>query len=467
MLRSKLSHSIRAQQLFRLQTMSSNYSTKVNTHSVDAKLENDVLFQNVNNTKIITLNRPTKLNSLNASMVSKIYPRLQEYSKSFSTQLIIQNSNGRAFCAGGDVTSCVEANKKGQFEQSIEFFQKEYSMNYLLATYNKPIVSILDGITMGGGVGLSIHTPFRIITEKTRWAMPEMDIGFSPDVGTSFALNKLVPSSLGWYLALTGENLFSWDVYFSGLGTHYVSSNKIHELQDRLTNLVLPSNVEDQYEIINSVLEEFVEPLPTNYKFKYSIEELQLLEKVFTRDTNMERIFENLKKSKLEFAKTTLETLKKKSPLSLKVGLEILQRGSNSDIHAALTNELNAAVQFMKDSDFNTGVSSKLIEKSKNIPNWKYKSIEKIPAKEVVPFFKKGQSSPLDENFNITFNQYPKNFGLPKSQDLISVAQGLEEQSKESLIKSFLNDDKFNNKVGLKQYLDLFYDVQNESKSKL
>lgn len=443
-----------------------------NKPGVDALKQNDVIFQNINNTKVITLNRPEKLNSLNYSMLSKIYPRLIEYSKSNQTQLIIQNSIGRAFCAGGDVTSCVENNKKGDYKESVKFFQEEYSMNYLLSIYNKPIVSIMDGITMGGGVGLTIHTPFRIATEKTRWAMPEMDIGFSPDVGTTFALNKIVPSSFGWYLALTGENVFGWDTYFSGIATHYVPSNRLESLQSKLSNTVLPENIDDQYQIINNIIEEFVEnEIPGNYQFKYK-DHLSTINKIFRLNTSIETIFKELEQENTDFARETLKKLKTKSPLSLKIGLEMLTRGYNSNIHQALTNELNAAVQFMQNSDFNEGVSSKLLEK--RTPNWKYKSIESIPTSEVLNFFKPSHYK-LDKvsNQQVTFNQYPRNFGLPKKFELEFFINGkngdnlnVGNTGKSDVIHYF-NQGKYGDKIGLNEYLNLMLDGEELLKSKL
>lgn len=423
-------------------------------------VEDDVIFSNVNNTKIVTLNRPKKLNALNESMILKLHPRFEEYSKSEITDLIIQNSNGRAFCAGGDVASCAENNLNGNSNDSIKFFLDEYSLNYLLATYPKPIVSIQNGITMGGGVGLAVHTPFRIATEKTLWAMPEMDIGFFPDVGTTFALNKLVSSSFGWFLALTGEKLAGLDNYFSGLSTHYIPSERLAQLEKELTRVNLKND--DKFEIINNLIENFTEPLPSNYQFKYSVNELKLIDKVFHESSTMESIFSDLKDDGSEFALNTLEILKKKSLLSLKVALELLQRGSKSDIFDSLTNELNAANQFMKKSDFNEAVSSKLIRKSKDAPNWTFNSLNEITVKDLLPFFKRDPNLHLKPHFNITFNQYPHNFALPKTSDIKAFIGSNESSSRNDIIKHFA-EGSFKNKVGLVKYLNFVLDVKTES----
>ncbi|KAH3674188.1 hypothetical protein WICMUC_003430 [Wickerhamomyces mucosus] len=420
----------------------------------------DVLFNNINSTKIITLNRPSKLNSLNWSMIAKLKQRLADYSKRENlTKLVIQKSNGRAFCAGGDVASCAINNTSGNIDDSISLFKEEYSLDYLLATYPKPIVSFQNGITMGGGVGLSIHTPFRIATENTRFAMPEMDIGFFPDVGTSFALNKVVPSSFGWYLALTGENLNGWDNYYIGLSTHFIKAEKLNSLEDSLVQLEL-SGDEGDYDKVNNLLESFSEPLPAGYKFKFSIDQLKLIERIFNEDSTLEQIFEDLSKEGSDFALATLATLNKKSPLSLKVALTVLQRGSRSDIKEALSRELTAASEFMRDSDFNEGVSSKLIKKSKNLPQWKYKSSEQVTNKEILRFVRINPKLNLEKHFNITFNQYPWNYGLPRFDEIKTLID--QKLSKREIIRFLETHKIYKKKVGLKHHLDLVLQLKTE-----
>lgn len=143
----------------------------------------------------------------------------------------------------------------------------------------------------------------------------------------------------------------------------------MESLQSKLSNTVLPENIDDQYQIINNIIEEFVEnEIPGNYQFKYK-DHLSTINKIFRLNTSIETIFKELEQENTDFARETLKKLKTKSPLSLKIGLEMLTRGYNSNIHQALTNELNAAVQFMQNSDFNEGVSSKLLEKEHQIGN--------------------------------------------------------------------------------------------------
>ena len=146
-------------------------------------------------------------------MARKIIPRLQEWQKSDLANVIIAKGEGRAFCAGGDVAFLAQENEKGAEGQQVskDYFALEYKLDHLIATYQKPYVAFIDGITMGGGVGLSVHAPFRIATENTRFAMPETTIGFFPDVGASFFLPRM-DGELGTYLALTSENLLGVNV---------------------------------------------------------------------------------------------------------------------------------------------------------------------------------------------------------------------------------------------------------------
>ena len=196
----------------------------------------DVVFSSTYGLRTIELNRPKKLNSLNGSMARKIIGRLkvcmqitfptlastsnvtntacaQEWEKSDLANTIVIQGRGRAFCAGGDVAALANWNKSGPEGQqnSTNYFALEYKLDHLIATFKKPYIAYMDGITMGGGVGLSLHAPFRIATENTVFAMPETTIGFFPDVGGSFFLPRM-DGGMGTYLALTSEQLKGVDV---------------------------------------------------------------------------------------------------------------------------------------------------------------------------------------------------------------------------------------------------------------
>jgi 3-hydroxyisobutyryl-CoA hydrolase len=175
----------------------------------------DVSFSQSYGLRTIELNRPKKLNPLNGSMARKIIGRLKEWEKSELANVIVIQGAGRAFCAGGDVTALANWNREGPAgsQKSSDYFALEYMLDHMIACYPKPYVAYCDGITMGGGVGLSAHAPFRIATENTVFAMPETTIGFFPDVGASFFLPKM-DGEMGMYLALTSEQLKGVDVLY-------------------------------------------------------------------------------------------------------------------------------------------------------------------------------------------------------------------------------------------------------------
>jgi enoyl-CoA hydratase/carnithine racemase len=174
-----------------------------------APAEPEVLQQQTGQLAILTLNRPKALNALTTGMVEDVYKTLKDYENNPSiAAVLINGAGGKAFCAGGDVKAVVQMSEAGKIEEAMRFFRSEYHLNYKIATFKKPYIALLDGITMGGGVGVSVHGTFRIATERTVFAMPECAIGLIPDVGGSYFLPRLVPDgSLGLYIGLTGCRL--------------------------------------------------------------------------------------------------------------------------------------------------------------------------------------------------------------------------------------------------------------------
>ncbi|KAJ1673902.1 3-hydroxyisobutyryl-CoA hydrolase, partial [Spiromyces aspiralis] len=214
---------------------------------------NEILTHQQFGTRTLILNRPYALNALNLNMVSGILAKLREWSDSELCNVIVLKSNlGKAFCAGGDVVAASKLAQEGN-PKALEFLAKEYQMDHYIATYQKPIVSLISGITLGGGVGISMFTPFRVATETTMFAMPETQIGFFPDVAASYFLPKF-DGQLGRYLGLTGARLTGIDVYYAGIATHYVPTERLPLLEARLQDITSPS-----YDSVNKVLEEFVE----------------------------------------------------------------------------------------------------------------------------------------------------------------------------------------------------------------
>ncbi|KAJ3035375.1 hypothetical protein HDV00_004019 [Rhizophlyctis rosea] len=187
-------------------------------------------------------------------MIHTIRAQLEVWEQSDQCHAIVfTNADGaKAFCAGGDVKECIRVAESQGVPAALEFFEEEYKLNHLIGTSKKPIISIMNGITMGGGVGLSVHAPFRIATENTLFAMPETAIGFFPDVGGSFFLSRL-DGSLGPFLGLTGHRLKGEEVFLAGIATHFVPASRLKSLLNRLAELET-----DEIDVVNAAIEEFV-----------------------------------------------------------------------------------------------------------------------------------------------------------------------------------------------------------------
>lgn len=179
---------------------------------------------------------------------------------------MVSGAGPKALCAGGDVAALALQNEEGPEGQqkSSDFFGLEFRIDHLIAGYSKPYVSIMDGITMGGGVGLSVHAPFRIATEKTLFAMPETNIGYFPDVGGSFFLSRL-DGQVGTYLALTSERLKGVQAFYSGIATHYIDSSVLGNLTQRLSELTFKdyASLQERMDLVNSTIAEFSTGLPS------------------------------------------------------------------------------------------------------------------------------------------------------------------------------------------------------------
>ena len=382
--------------------------------------------------RTIQLNRPTKLNSLNKSMCDKITPRLVEWAKSdVARTIILKGTGNKALCAGGDVaalaTSIAEKGEAGSAE-STSFFRDEYTLNQLIATYPKPYVAIMNGITMGGGVGLSVHAPFRIATEKTLFAMPETDIGFFPDVGGTFFLPRL-DGEIGTYLALTSDRLKGYDVVSAGVATHYVPESVLPELEARLAEIISDDKVipTDPFNLINNVLEEFASDAPEGYTFSLTGEKRELIDRAFSKST-VEEIARVLETDGSEFALKTRETILARSPTSVKTTLQAFRNGKDIGITEALSREYNLAEKFMYHPDFLEGVSAKLLTKPARAPQWNPATLSDVGAASVAEMLEPKSDSTAEPiefvNSNETFLQYPHKFGLPSETDIQNYITG-------------------------------------------
>ncbi|KAJ5945704.1 3-hydroxyisobutyryl-CoA hydrolase [Penicillium verhagenii] len=400
----------------------SSMSTSANaTKELPGDEADDVLFNSIYGLRSVELNRPKKLNSLNGSMARKILPRLQEWEKSHLANIIlISGAGSKALCAGGDVAALALQNEKGLEGQqaSTEFFGLEYRLDHLIATYSKPVISFMDGITMGGGVGLSMHAPFRIATERTVFAMPETTIGFFPDVGGSFFLPRL-DGETGTYLAMTSARLNGVQALNAGIATHYLHSSVLGSVTQRLSELVFPDNVAlpERLDTVNKTMAEFSVGIPLDESRILAGHNRRSIDRCFGFDT-IEEIFLALEKEKEtneKWAKETLETLSSRSPTSLKVTLRQMRVGKKWDIAETFKREHQIAANFMRHPDFVEGVKARLMSKPARQAEWQPATLEEVSQEDVDNFFKvpEGETT-LELLNNKTYQNYPhERFALP------------------------------------------------------
>ncbi|KAF7190206.1 3-hydroxyisobutyryl-CoA hydrolase, mitochondrial [Pseudocercospora fuligena] len=430
---------------------------------------NDVVFANQGGVRNVTLNRPKKLNSLNGSMARKIIPRLAEWSRSELASVVVIKGEGRAFCAGGDVAWLAQKNREGTEgqQESKDYFALEYKLDHLISTYKKPYVAFLDGITMGGGVGLSLHAPFRIATENTVFAMPETTIGFFPDVGASFFLPRM-DGQLGRYLALTSEQLKGPSVFYAGIATHYLHSSSLPDLEARLAELQFKDydTLQQRQRIINSTIEEFATGLPHDQpisapvggNIRQAIDYVfqpahQTIEEIFDPLDGLARMQEDSRgyPEVPEWAKKTKKTILQRSPTSVKVTLRQLREGKGWSIAETFRKEHAIAARFMEHPDFIEGVTALLVDKPKRTPNWSPDSLDKVSEADVDSFFtyqtefdllgKEAGSSETD------YKEYPHAWiGLPTE---ISVQEKVKGWSREQILDDFIKQT--NGKQGVRE----------------
>jgi enoyl-CoA hydratase/carnithine racemase len=347
------------------------------------EIQTGVLIEEKNGIGKITLNRPQALNSLNAEMVKAVYNQLLEWKKDPDIALLLIEGEGeKGLCAGGDMRKFYDLKESGVKEYAEQFFGTEYPMDYEIHHYPKPVLVYMNGIVMGGGVGLSFGASYRIVTEKTKWAMPEMNIGFFPDVGASYFLNKM-PGSIGRYLALTAAVIKAEDVLYAGGADFYLESEKWSPLKQAIeeTNWTLHTAAEDLEKLLEEHCHSSIETSSLALNQEKINEHFQF--------ESVEEIVASLKRSAEngdEWAEKTVNTILSKSPISLKVTLRQIQAGKNKSLHECLEMEMNLAMNFMTCDDFYEGVRSVLVDKDRN-PKWNPAALEEVNEQTVEVFF--------------------------------------------------------------------------------
>ncbi|KPM04577.1 3-hydroxyisobutyryl-CoA hydrolase, mitochondrial-like protein [Sarcoptes scabiei] len=349
---------------------------QIRTMSVSS---DEVLFEVKDSKGLIKLNRPKVLNSLNLNMIRLIYSKLCQWDSDPNIKMmIIRSTSEKAFCAGGDVRAIAESGPNSKLGQ--DFFREEYTLDHKISILGVPYISLINGVCMGGGVGISVHGPFRVITEKTMFAMPETQIGFFCDVGGSHFLPKL-PGKIGMYLGLTGHRLKGLDIIRAGIGTHFVPSSQLDALENDLIRIENPNAAK-----ISHLLSKYQEQWESEFKQEFSLKPyLGRINSVFGSNS-VEEIFEKLSSDSSSWAKEILEDLKKMSPMSLKLTFELLKRGQGKSLPDCLSMEYRLAQNILQMKDFYSGVGARLITKT-NDPKWEPETIQEITDEQVQSMF--------------------------------------------------------------------------------
>lgn len=336
--------------------------------------ESEILVTVEGRAGVITLNRPKALNAINVSMIQSIMQALDLWEKDPAIEfIIIQSNDKRAFCAGGDIRAVYMARVQDDFSFSDAIFRAEYTLNYYISSYPKPYIALIDGICMGGGLGISIHGSHRITTERSVFAMPETAIGFFPDIGGSYFLNKC-PGKVGTFLGVVGDKIGSADAVYAGLVTHFVSSERLNILKQ---NLFKSSSRQEALDIIDQANEK------TELSFLERHQDL--INKCFAGETVAE-IIKNLEEYQTPETSKWLSLLEKRSPTSLEITLKILRENKGKSLKECLPVEFRLSQRFVRNYDFIEGIRALLVDKD-NQPNWQPRSLSQVTAEKVMEYF--------------------------------------------------------------------------------
>ncbi len=313
----------------------------------------------------LLLNRPKALNALDLDMIRACDRALRDWLDDPHVHaVVIEGTGDRAFCAGGDIRAVRQFHLEGRPEQVEAFFSEEYSLNYLIATYPKPYVALIDGICMGGGIGVSVHGAYRVATEHALFAMPETAIGFFPDIGATYVMPRL-PGRLGIYLALTGARMQGADAVHAGLATHFVPRSELATLSADLATAGV------------AALARHAAPLPT-----FSLaNERETIDRCFAAD-DMVEIMRRLEHNEDAFARRTAETLRQMSPSSLVWSRRLLREGEDRSLRQCLDAELRASRTVTPYYEFIEGVRAMVVEKDRH-PRWQPARLEDVDTDEI------------------------------------------------------------------------------------
>jgi enoyl-CoA hydratase len=343
----------------------------------------DILFGRKGGVATVLLNRPHALNAFTLAMYRQMDPMLRAWAGDPEIHaVLIEGAGERAFCAGGDVRAVYEAGKgiSGDSDFTSVFFAEEYRIVRRIHHHPKPYIAILDGITMGGGAGVSVNGAYRVATERTMFAMPETGIGLFPDVGATRFLN-LCPGQIGRYLGLTGARLGAADALYCGFATHFVPAERRPELVAALS--AIDWQPDEERAQVAAVLDQFAaDPGSPALAAKRAA-----IDRCFAGDT-VEAILDALQAetADLGWAAETRATLLTKSPISLRITLRQLVLGQGFDLEEALKLEYRMTQHVMAAHDFYEGVRAALVDKDQK-PRWQPGSLAEIEDQAAEAYF--------------------------------------------------------------------------------
>jgi enoyl-CoA hydratase len=321
----------------------------------------------------ITLNRPQALNALTQEMTLQLDARLIEWADDPAVRAVVirgsKREDGRVpFCAGGDIRVLYEGRKDPKRSFAVEFYEQEYRLNTRVFRYPKPYVALVDGVVMGGGVGLSLLGSHRVMTERTLFAMPETGIGLFPDVGATHFLPRC-PGKSGLYLGLTGARIGAADAVFLGLGTHFLPSDRLQALDETLLAAEVASDAAATVDEVLAGCAAVPGEAPT-------AAHMAAIERCFAVDS-VEAIIRNLEAEQSDWAAGVLETLATKSPTSLKVTFKQLTEYGDLSFEDSMKIEYRIAMHCNLGHEFYEGIRAVIIDKDQ-APNWNPARLEDV-----------------------------------------------------------------------------------------
>jgi enoyl-CoA hydratase len=324
--------------------------------------EPEILCERRGSAGLVTRDRPQALNALTLAMVREMRQALDAWETDPAvTRVVVAGAGEKAFCAGGDIRRLYDLGKAGRQEEARVFWREEYELNIRIKRYAKPYVALIDGIVMGGGVGLSLHGSHRVVGERALFAMPEVGIGFFPDVGATYALPRLA-DRIGTYLALTGERIRTADLIGLGLATRAVRSSSMTALREDLTT---DSPVDDV--LAAAAVDPGPAPLDAHRP---------AIAGCFSADS-VSGCLARLDAQDSEFARKTAATIRTKSPTSLVIAFEQMRRGAALSFEEAMKTEFRIVSRICEGHDFYEGVRATIIDKD-GAPRWRPATLEGV-----------------------------------------------------------------------------------------